>query len=161
MQATGPTVVIATGGFDPIHEGHIHYLTKAKELGDILVVGLNSDDWLVRKKNSSFMDFNERKAVVSALRCVDLVLAVDDRDGSSRDAISQARAAYPDARLIFANGGDRTSENIPEMDQPDVEFAFGVGGDQKVNSSSDILRRYAQVVIGRYEQEMSPMRSFT
>lgn len=154
-------IVIASGGFDPIHEGHICYLEHARTLGDRLLVGLNSDDWLIRKKDKLFMLWEERAPVLRAMRCVDEVLRMDDRDGSARDAIRQARIAHPDARLIFANGGDRNSANIPEMDQTDVEFIFGVGGDWKANSSSDVLRRYEQCIIGRYEQEMSPMRRFT
>jgi cytidyltransferase-like protein len=161
MHSSVQRVIIATGGFDPIHEGHIYYLTKAKELGDLLVVGLNSDTWLVRKKNAFFMNFDERAAVVGALRCVDEVIGIDDSDGSARDAIRQVKAKYPNSIVIFANGGDRTATNIPEMDQPGVEFAFGVGGDWKANSSSDILRRYTQTVISQYESEMSPFRRFT
>lgn len=160
MQGTRQRVVVASGGFDPIHEGHIYYLTKARELGDRLIVAVNSDMWLIRKKTDLFMLWRERAAVVEALRCVDEVIAMDDRDGSARDAIKQAKAKYPDAQIIFANGGDRTAKNIPEMDQLDVEFVFGVGGDWKANSSSDILRRYQQAIVSKLEQESSPYRRF-
>jgi D-beta-D-heptose 7-phosphate kinase/D-beta-D-heptose 1-phosphate adenosyltransferase len=160
MQEDIKRIVIASGGFDPIHEGHIYYLNKARELGDKLIVAVNSDDWLIRKKGMLFMLWKERAPIVEALRSVDEVIAIDDKDGSARDAIIQAKAKYPDAVIIFANGGDRTAKNIPEMDQPGVEFVFGVGGDWKANSSSDVLRRYQQHIESKLEQESSPYRRF-
>lgn len=161
MHDTKPRIVIATGGFDPVHEGHIYYLEKSRELGDKLIVGVNSDSWLIRKKGNLFMTWKERSTVVGALRSVDEVISFDDSDGSARDAIRKVKTQHPDALIIFANGGDRTSKNIPEMDQLGVEFAFGIGGDWKANSSSDVLRRYTQTVINQYESEMSPLRRFT
>ena len=134
-------VVVVTGGFDPVHSGHIAYFEAAKQLGDILVVGLNSDTWLERKKGKAFMDIYEREKIISSLRVVDKVVCYPDADGSSRNAITGVRAMYPDATIVFANGGDRTHTNIPEMDVKDdnLTFAFGVGGEQKMNSSSWIL----------------------
>ena len=134
-------IVIVTGGFDPIHSGHLAYFQAARELGDRLVVGLNSDAWLARKKGKPFMPMAERFALASGLRVVDEVITFDDTDGSSCDAIVRTRLKYPDAEIIFANGGDRTRENIPEMRvlDPQVSFAFGVGGEDKKNSSSWIL----------------------
>ena len=75
--------VLVTGGFDPLHSGHIEYFKAAKKLGDKLVVGLNSDDWLVRKKGRPFMPFEERAAIVKELACVDDVLLVEDDDTSN------------------------------------------------------------------------------
>ena len=137
-------VVLVTGGFDPIHSGHITYFEKAKELGDILVVGLNSDAWLRRKKGQSFMPWEERSRIVKALKPVGYVTDFIDDDGSSKDAIRQVRKMWPKAKIIFANGGDRTKENIPEMDVKDdnIEFVFGVGGENKMNSSSWILQEW-------------------
>jgi cytidyltransferase-like protein len=134
-------IVLVTGGFDPIHSGHLAYFQAARELGDKLVVGLNSDAWLARKKGKPFMPMTERFALASGLRVVDEVITFDDSDGSSCDAIVRTRTKYPDANIIFANGGDRTQENIPEMRIVDlqVSFAFGVGGEDKKNSSSWIL----------------------
>jgi D-beta-D-heptose 7-phosphate kinase/D-beta-D-heptose 1-phosphate adenosyltransferase len=138
------TIVLATGGFDPIHSGHIAYLKSAKSLGDMLIVGLNSDEWLERKKGRAFMPWNERLCILNNLVMVDEVYTFDDEDGSARKFIHQVRAHYPTAKLIFANGGDRTESNIPEMDIVDsnLEFAFGVGGTDKKNSSRWILDKW-------------------
>jgi len=139
-------VVIVTGGFDPIHSGHIAYIQAAKRLGDILVVGVNSDAWLIRKKGKAFLPFDERAAIVDALRPVDYVIDFDDYDNSAKDAIRRVRSHFPDAQIIFANGGDRTKTNIPEMDMEDkdIMFVFGVGGDNKKNSSSWILKKWEE-----------------
>jgi D-beta-D-heptose 7-phosphate kinase/D-beta-D-heptose 1-phosphate adenosyltransferase len=137
-------IVIVTGGFDPLHSGHIAYFKAARTLGDMLIVGLNSDEWLTRKKGRPFMPWNERLCVINNLTMVDEVYTFDDSDGSAKELIKQVRAHYPDARLIFANGGDRTAKNIPEMDVVDsnLEFAFGIGGEDKKNSSSWILEEW-------------------
>ena len=132
-------IVIVTGGFDPIHSGHIALLKEAKNLGHALAVGLNSDEWLRRKKGHEFMPWSERSAIIENLKMVDVVFSFDDSDGSAIDAIKRVKEVYPDDELIFANGGDRTKDNIPEMVFEDVEFVFGVGGEDKKNSSSWIL----------------------
>jgi cytidyltransferase-like protein len=134
-------IVLITGGFDPIHSGHIAYIQASKELGDILIVGVNSDDWLVRKKGKAFLPFTERATIVESIKNVHGVIKFDDADGSAKDAIRKVRALYPQSHIIFANGGDRTDKNIPEMDTEDtnVSFIFGVGGQDKKNSSSWIL----------------------
>jgi cytidyltransferase-like protein len=135
------TIVLVTGGFDPVHSGHIAYLKAARDLGDHLVVGVNSDAWLVRKKGRAFMSWSERAEIIENLRCVDEVIEFDDWDGSACHAIRTVRERYPDADIIFANGGDRTVDNIPEQAvvDPRLEFRFGVGGTDKKNSSSWIL----------------------
>tara|TARA_B100000925_G_scaffold96539_1_gene70387 strand:- start:2026 stop:2790 length:765 start_codon:yes stop_codon:yes gene_type:complete len=138
-------VVLVTGGFDPLHSGHIAYLTAAKKLGDKLVVGINSDEWLTRKKGKPFMPLRERISIISALTVVDDVLTWDDSDDSACGAIFKLMSTSGYGQdIIFANGGDRTKENIPEMTtfQDSVEFVFGVGGEDKMNSSSWILEEY-------------------
>ena len=138
-------VVLVTGGFDPLHSGHIAYFKAARELGDYLVVGLNSDDWLTRKKGQPFMPIEERMAIVSELECVDEVIGFNDSDNSACAAIAQVMATKSSqTKVIFANGGDRTKDNIPEMVFDDVEFVFGVGGEDKKNSSSWILKEWSQ-----------------
>jgi D-beta-D-heptose 7-phosphate kinase/D-beta-D-heptose 1-phosphate adenosyltransferase len=138
------TIVLITGGFDPLHSGHIAYFKAAKELGDILVVGVNSDAWLTRKKGSPFMPYKERAEIVRNIIGVDFVINFDDSDNSAKRAIWMVRQSYPQDKIIFANGGDRTDANIPEMDIDDsnVHFAFGVGGFNKANSSSWILQEW-------------------
>ena len=137
-------IVLVTGGFDPIHSGHIAYLNAAKKSGDVLVVGLNSDEWLVRKKGAAFMPFYERSTVLKNIVGVDYVIDFDDSDGSACHAIRITRQLYPEHHIIFANGGDRTPENIPEMSIKDdnLSFEFGVGGEDKKNSSSWILQEW-------------------
>jgi len=137
-------IVLVTGGFDPLHSGHLSYFRAARQLGDRLIVGLNSDAWLERKKGRAFMPMSERRAIVGSLKDVDATIVYNDDDGSSRDAIVQVRQGYPDADIIFANGGDRTPDNIPEMDLAGsrLEFVFGVGGEDKANSSSWILEEW-------------------
>lgn len=139
-------VVLITGGFDPLHSGHIAYINAARELGDSLIVGVNSDEWLRRKKGQEFMPWEERATIISALHNVDRVINFDDSDNSANDAIRKVRAIHPTARIVFANGGDRTKENIPEMDLLNemlhLEFVFGVGGEDKKNSSSWILQEW-------------------
>jgi len=135
-------IVVVSGGFDPIHGGHISLLTEAKKLGDLLIVGVNSDAWLERKKGRSFMPITERTTILQNLKMVDAVILFNDNDGSAIEAIRNAKQMFPDDQIIFANGGDRTQENIPEMIFDDVEFAFGVGGKNKINSSSWILEEW-------------------
>ena len=138
------TIVLITGGFDPIHSGHIAYIQAAKKLGDILVVGVNTDAWLTRKKGAAFMPLSERATILRNIIDVDFVIDFDDTDGSAKHAIWMVRQSYPQDHIIFANGGDRTQENIPEMDAADenVSFVFGVGGENKKNSSSWILQEW-------------------
>jgi D-beta-D-heptose 7-phosphate kinase/D-beta-D-heptose 1-phosphate adenosyltransferase len=138
------TVVIITGGFDPLHSGHLEYIRAARELGDMLIVGVNSDEWLVRKKGRSFMPRCERAAIIASIHGVECAWTFDDSDGSAKHVIELVRSQMPDAKIIFANGGDRTLENIPEMDIQDdnLEFVFGVGGTDKANSSSWILEEW-------------------
>ena len=140
-------VVIVTGGFDPLHSGHIAYFKEAKKLGDHLVVGLNSDDWLTRKKGRPFMPFEERAAIIKELEVVDEVIGFNDSDDSACSVIGQVLATKGSSwRVIFANGGDRRMTTTPEYttykDNKDVAFAFGVGGENKVNSSSWILEEW-------------------
>lgn len=137
-------IVLVTGGFDPLHSGHIEYFKAARALGDILVVGVNSDAWLTRKKGSPFMPLLERTAIIRELACVDFVIDFDDSDGTAKHAIWMTRQSYPQDQIIFANGGDRTDKNIPEMDVADnnTKFVFGVGGFDKRNSSSWILQEW-------------------
>ena len=137
--------VIVTGGFDPLHSGHIAYFKAAKELGTILFVGVNSDEWLTRKKGRPFMPAEERMAIIKEIGCVGHVFEFDDSDDTAIDAINYVKKYVPNnTPIVFANGGDRTKDNIPEMvwGYDGVEFVFGVGGEDKKNSSSWILKNW-------------------
>ena len=134
-------ICVVSGGFDPIHSGHISYFNSAKEIGDFLIVALNSDEWLVKKKLKYFMPFEERKLIIENLSMVDRVVDFfDDDEGSCCNALEKIKKLYPDDEIIFCNGGDRNKKNIPEMNVEGIRFEFGVGGNDKKNSSSWILK---------------------
>ena len=134
-------IVVVSGGFDPIHSGHIEYFKAAKLLGDKLIVAVNSDQWLINKKSKFFMSFSERANIISNLSMVDQVIDFeDDEDGSCALALEKIKDLYPDDEIIFCNGGDRKEGNIPEMEVKNITFEFGVGGNNKINSSSEILK---------------------
>ena len=130
-------VVLVTGGFDPLHSGHLNYLNAASQLGRMLVVGVNSDAWLTRKKGRAFMPSNERIAILQNLKMVDHCILFNDDDDTAIEAINNVKMMYPNSEIIFANGGDRTSNNIPEMVVKDIKF-----GENKANSSSWILEEW-------------------
>jgi cytidyltransferase-like protein len=147
-------VVLVTGGFDPLHSGHIAYFEAAKKLGDHLVVGVNSDEWLTRKKGRPFMPFEERSAIIKALECVDEVIGFNDSDDTAISAIGRVLSTKGTSwRVVFANGGDRHMTTTPEYttykDSKDVAFAFGIGGQDKKNSSSWILKNWDKPVTKR------------
>ena len=137
-------VSLVTGGFDPIHSGHIRYFERAKDYSDYLVVGLNGDPWLKRKKGQHFQCWTERADIVRHLNMVDAVISWDDADDSANGAI--AKCLEIAETVVFCNGGDRAQGNTPELeayeDNPRVIFEWGVGGNDKMNSSSWILHGY-------------------
>ena len=137
-------VSLVTGGFDPIHSGHISYFKRAKDYSDYLVVGLNTEEWLTRKKGQYFQAWKERAEIIRHLDMVDAVISWDDSDNSACGAI--AKCLEISDSVIFCNGGDRGKENTPEVlvygNEPRVEFHYGIGGTDKMNSSSWILHNY-------------------
>ncbi|MDA9302429.1 adenylyltransferase/cytidyltransferase family protein [bacterium] len=139
-------VVVVSGGFDPVHSGHIAMFKAAKALGDVLVVALNSDDWLTRKKGQPFMPWKERMSIIKELAVVDQVIEFDDSDNTACAALVDTLAEWESHPVLFANGGDRGKDNIPEMSVQDsrLTFEFGVGGNDKKNSSSWILKEWSQ-----------------
>ncbi len=141
------TYYIVSGGFDPIHEGHIEMIKASAAASDGVILLLNSDDWLIRKKGKNFMNFNTRRVICDNMKGVIEVIGFDDTDNSASDGIRKVRAKYPNDHLVFANGGDRGSGNIREDDvckECDVDLVFGVGGDNKANSSSWILNNWSE-----------------
>lgn len=136
-------IIVVSGGFDPIHSGHIAYFKAAKGLGDKLIVALNSDEWLIKKKEKFFMPFSERKNIIENLSMVNEVIDFDDDEvGSCINALKKVQQNYKNDEIFFCNGGDRTKDNIPEMLLEDINFIFGVGGENKMNSSSWILKKH-------------------
>ena len=138
-------VSLVTGGFDPIHSGHISYFARAKDFSDFLVVGINTEEWLTNKKGQYFQSWVERAEIIRHLRMVDAVITVpDDDQGSACGAIAKCLEIAD--TVVFCNGGDRGKTNTPEIDKygedPRVEFQFGIGDNDKKNSSSWILRGY-------------------
>ncbi len=136
---------IVSGGFDPIHEGHIDMIKASALASDGVIVLANSDTWLQRKKGKNFHKIQTRLAILGALKGVIDVLEFDDTDNSACDGIRKVRAKYPNDVLCFANGGDRSKDNIPEgavCEECGVKLVFGVGGDSKANSSSWILKEW-------------------
>ena len=130
------TLVLTSGGYDPIHPGHISCIVDSKTLGDVLVVIVNGDWFLDHKKGKHFMNLKTRSEIVSAIRGVDYVVPFEIEDDLSVNPALEA--IKPD---IFAKGGDRNESNIPEWGtcvDNNIELVTGVG-DSKVHSSSNIL----------------------
>jgi len=129
--------VMVSGGFDPVHAGHIRMIRDAANFGDVIVIA-NSDDWLFRKKGFVFMTFAQRAEILNAIKGVIVVDSVNDSDGTVCEAIRRHKPAY------FANGGDRRSTNTPEVavcEELGIKLLWGVGGDKKVASSSELVEK--------------------
>ena len=137
-------VSLVTGGYDPLHSGHISNFKRAKDLSNYLIVGINTEEWLTRKKGQYFQSWKERAEIIRHLNMVDAVISWDDSDNSACGAIKKCLEISE--KVIFCNGGDRIKSNIPEIqgygDDPRVEFKFSIGGEDKMNSSSWILHGY-------------------
>ncbi len=135
-------IIILSGGFDPIHKGHIRMFKSAKNLGNV-IVGLNSDEWLIRKKNKFFMPFSERKEILESIKYINSVISFNDADDTACDLISNIYKEFGSSHHIyFANGGDRTNNTTPEVDycnKNNIEMLWGIGG-EKIQSSSDLLK---------------------
>ena len=130
-----PTIAVS-GGFDPIHKGHVQMIREAAEYGNVIVF-LNSDEWLVRKKGFNFMSFEERAYIVGSIKGVAIVSNVDDSEGTVCSALRRFKPDY------FANGGDRVAKNTPEMDTCEeigITMLWNVGGG-KIQSSSDLVKK--------------------
>ena len=134
-------IVVVSGGFDPLHSGHIAYFREAKELGMYLIVGVNSDEWLMRKKGYVFMPIEEREEIIKSIEYVNGVNRFNDDDDSSIDLLNKVKYWYPSVEIIFANGGDRNESNCRELSVSGVKFVYGVGGTDKKNSSSEIVEK--------------------
>lgn len=138
-----PIVVAVSGGFDPLHVGHVRMFAKAKALGDRLVVILNNDNWLQLKKGFAFMPEKERKELIENIKSVDKVVLSFHKKGTKDMSIcNELKKVKPD---IFANGGDRTHDNIPEVpvcEALGTKMIFNIGHGGKVQSSSWLLEAH-------------------
>jgi D-beta-D-heptose 7-phosphate kinase/D-beta-D-heptose 1-phosphate adenosyltransferase len=139
-------VVAVSGGFDPVHVGHIELFQRAKELGDELVVILNNDNWLRKKKGYSFMPEKERMKVIKSLKMVDrVVMTAHPKNPKDMSVSKELQKIRPD---FFVNAGDRTRENVPEVaicEKIGCEMVFGLGPKGKVQSSSWLLQNFLKV----------------
>ena len=134
-------IVIVSGGFDPMHKGHVRMILAASIHGAVFIL-LNSDEWLVKKKGKSFMKLDDRMEILAAMRGVCTVQEVDDSDGSVCKGLEAIRKDHPESKITFANGGDRFADNIPEVatcTKNNIKMLFNVGGN-KVASSSELIK---------------------
>tara|TARA_B100000287_G_scaffold191401_1_gene180615 strand:+ start:32 stop:484 length:453 start_codon:yes stop_codon:yes gene_type:complete len=134
-------VMILSGGFDPVHVGHLRMIQAASKLADKVIVGVNSDEWLTRKKGYVFMPHAERMEIIQGFDGCTKAVGFDDSDNSASDLLRVVRNMYPDKNIAFGNGGDRTSDNIPETpaaEETCIELVWSVGGG-KVQSSSTLV----------------------
>lgn len=140
QQKEKKVVVAVSGGFDPLHPGHIRLFHDAKKLGDELVVILNNDNWLFKKKGYVFMNERERKEVIKALKYVDhVVITNHPHDPKDMSVVKELKELKPD---IFANGGDRIKKNVPEVElcsKLGIKLVFNVGHGGKIQSSSALV----------------------
>jgi D-beta-D-heptose 7-phosphate kinase/D-beta-D-heptose 1-phosphate adenosyltransferase len=141
-----PNIILVSGGFDPIHSGHIKLINDANKYGDVVVL-LNSDAWLRNKKGREFLPFDERKIIMQNIKGVLDVLDFDDSDNTCIDGLRKVKKKYTNSIIKFANGGDRNDETTPETafcNQNNIEALWGIGGNDKSNSSSWILKKWKE-----------------
>ena len=142
-------ISIVSGGFDPIHPGHIMMMKDCLKFSNYLIVGVNSNKWLINKKGNYFMDIQHIIYVVISLNVVNETMEVEDDDkGSANNLLIKIRNKYSNDKIIFANGGDRSdSSKILEFEtakQYNIDLKFGIGGSHKESSSSDLLKRWSE-----------------
>jgi len=124
-------IVIISGAFGPIHRGHVRLFKGAKSIGHKVVLGLNSDAWVVKNRGQVFMDWSERAEVLREFRNVDEVVSFNDSDGTALDLIMRVKQLYPELKIAFANGGSRNEKNTPESGMCaayGIDMVFNAGG---------------------------------
>jgi cytidyltransferase-like protein len=134
-------IAVISGGFDPVHSGHISLIEEASKKGNILIILLNDDDWLINKKGKAFMPFSERKKILESIKNVDQVIKNEnDEHGTAINGLKEIKRRYPKDNILFCNGGDRNNNNVPEILVSGIKLLSGIGGNVKQNSSSWILK---------------------
>ena len=139
-------IILVSGGFDPLHSGHIKLIQEASKYGEVVVL-LNSDKWLRKKKGKEFLPYKERRIIMGAIKSVIDVISFDDLDKTCIDGIKKAISKYPSLKIKFANGGDRNDKTTPETifcEKNNIDTIWGVGGNVKSNSSSWILKKWSE-----------------
>ena len=139
-------IILVSGGFDPIHSGHIKLINEANKYGDVVVL-LNSDAWLRNKKGKEFLPYDERKIIMQNIKGVLDVLEFNDDDKTCIEGLRKARKKYFNKKIKFANGGDRNDNTTPETTfciKNNIEALWGIGGSNKSNSSSWILKKWKE-----------------
>lgn len=144
ITAAAKTFVITSGYYNPLHSGHVRYLNQARALGDVHVAIVNNDAQVKLKGSAPFMSQHERLEILSALRAVDIAVLSVDTDRTVCSTIVKVMKEFGRERIawIFANGGDRVEDNIPEKtlcQEMGIKLAFGIGG-EKIQSSSTLIR---------------------
>ena len=132
--------IAISGGFDPVHIGHLKMIKGAAQEGSVIVI-LNSDSWLEQKKGYVFMPFEERKEMMESLAGVNIARGFDDKDNTACDLLMWSRATWPKHSIAFGNGGDRNMDNVPEQytaTELNIQMVWGVGG-VKAQSSSTLV----------------------
>jgi|TARA_E500000331_G_scaffold330851_1_gene352765 cytidyltransferase-like protein len=140
--------ICVSGGFDPVHIGHLRMIQEASQYGKVIVI-VNSDDWLMRKKGYIFMPFEERCEIIRGFTGVGETSAVDDSDGTVCEALRRLKPTY------FANGGDRKTDNTPEMDvckEENISLLWNMGGG-KIQSSSTLVQDSGMVGEGQIQTD--------
>lgn len=157
------SLAVVSGGFDPVHPGHISLIREAHfTYGDVVII-LNSDKWLTRKKGKPFMCWDDRADILRSIKGVIDVIAVDDGDGTVCNGIFSISRKYSDRHIVFCNGGDRKPSNTPETafcEGLNIEVAWGLGGGKKV-SSSHLLASWQTERVERPWGEWMTYRNFT
>ena len=134
-------IMILSGGFDPLHVGHVRMIQSARDMAALVVVGVNSDEWLRRKRGRVVQSFDDRCEIVASIRGVTSANGFNDEDDTAVALIRMVCRMSPGAKIAFGNGGDRTSTNVPEVEvckELGVDLVWGVGGNQ-VESSSGVI----------------------
>lgn len=133
MQKSKPyDIVVVSGGFDPLHRGHVRLFNEAKNMGHKLVCGLNSDAWIVKKKGKVVLNFGERTEIISSFRSVDEVISFNDSDDSAINLLTRIQSLYPECSICFVNGGQMEEKNTPESGfcrAYGIDMLWNVGGD--------------------------------
>ena len=155
-------IMILSGGFDPVHKGHVRMFKAAKNQARKVIVGINSDEWLIRKKGKGFMNFAERAEIIKAFRFVDEVMRFNDKDDTAIGLLTHVQMLYPECSIAFGNGGDRNDKNTPEKgfcDAYNIDMVWQVGGGKVQSSSNLISKSEPQKIPLKYVEQLNDIKT--